>query len=170
MFVSKKPEELLLKPHDIWNNTWFLLTAGDFLEKKFNTMTVAWGSIGTMWNKPFVMVVVRPTRYTFEFMEKYDNYTVCTFPEKFRQDLKILGTKSGKDIDKISYPGLHPIASEKISSPGYLEADLIIECKKIYFDDIRPDKFLDQKIHNSYPAKDYHRMYFGEILNILEKE
>ncbi|GJQ62705.1 MAG: flavin reductase [Melioribacteraceae bacterium] len=169
MFVKKKPEELLLKPHDIWLNKWFLLTAGDFQSKNYNTMTVAWGSIGTMWNKPFAMAVVRPTRYTYEFTEKFDNFTLCAFPEKYKPDLKILGTKSGKDIDKINYEGIKAIASEVVSSPSYLEADLIIECKKIYFDDFKPENFLDPKIEKSYPLKDYHRIYFGEIVNILER-
>lgn len=170
MFGKKNPDDLLLKPHDIWHNKWFLLTAGDFRSKNYNTMTVAWGSIGTMWNKPFVMAVVRPTRYTYYFTEKFDNFTLCSFPEEYKSDLKILGSKSGKDIDKVNYEGLKAIASEVVSSPSYLEADLIIECRKIYFDDFKPENFLDPKIEKSYPLKDYHRIYFGEIVNILEKE
>ena len=106
---------------------------------------------------------------TITFTEKFDNFTLCAFPEKYKPDLKILGTKSGKDIDKINYEGIKAIASEVVSSPSYLEADLIIECKKIYFDDFKPENFLDPKIEKSYPLKDYHRIYFGEIVNILER-
>ena len=72
---------LRLNPHDLFENQWLILTCGDFEKKDFNGMTIAWGSLGTMWHRPFVQVVVRPTRYTFDFMNRYDQFTVCAFPE-----------------------------------------------------------------------------------------
>ena len=152
--------------NELWKNKWFLLTSGDF-KSSFNTMTVAWGSFGIMWNKPFVQVVVRPTRYTYEFMEEYDDFTLCSFPEKYKSDLKMLGTKSGRDTNKIEISRLTPVESKKINSPSFSEADLILECKKIYFQDMNPKNFLDPSIENNYPRKDYHRIYFGEILLIM---
>jgi len=155
---------------DLWANQWMLLTAGDFEERKFNTMTVAWGSIGFIWNKPFVQVVVRPSRYTYEFMEKYDTFTLCAFPEKYRPALELLGSKSGRDGDKIAESGLHPIAASQVAAPVFAEAELVIECRKIYWQDLNPDHFLDATIQSNYPLKDYHRVYFGEILAISTAE
>ncbi len=150
----------------MWAEQWFLLTCGDFQSSHFNTMTVAWGSFGAMWKKPFAQVVVRPTRYTYEFMEKYDSFTLCAFPEQFHRDLTFLGSTSGRDRDKIAETGLTPIASSQIASPGFDEAELIVECRKIYWDDFKPPQFLDPTIEDNYPLKDYHRVYFGEIVAI----
>ncbi|MBD3289920.1 flavin reductase family protein [candidate division KSB1 bacterium] len=160
-------EEFTSRPIDLWLNQWLLLTCGDFNKKHYNTMTVAWGSIGGMWNKPFVQAVVRPTRYTYEFMEQYDTFTLCAFPPKFRSDLQYLGTRSGRDSDKISDTKLSVIRSSKVAAPCFEEAELIIECKKIYVDNFKPDLFQDEMIEKNYPKKDYHRVYFGEILAIL---
>ena len=164
------PIDLSVKINDLWLNKWFLITSGNFEKKEFNTMTVAWGSLGIMWNRPFVQAVVRPTRYTYEFTEKYDSFTMCSFPEKYRNALKLLGTKSGRDTDKIAESGLTPIKSEAVQSPSFDEADLILECRKIYFDDIKPENFIDHSIDKNYPLKDYHRIYFGEILKIFATE
>ena len=104
-------------------------------------------------------------------MEKYDTFTLTAFPNKFKDQLKYLGTVSGRDEDKILKSGLTIISSEKVSAPGFEEAELIIECKKIYWDDFKPDNFIDDSIERSYPEKDYHRIYFGEIqlINGIEK-
>ena len=155
---------------DLWHKQWLLVTAGNFDQNKFNTMTVAWGSIGIMWNKPFVQIVVRPARHTYNFTEEFNSFTLTAFPEKYRDALKLLGTKSGKDGDKISEAGLTPSKSEIVTSPGFEEAELIIECKKIYWDDFKADNFLLDEIEKSYPQKDYHRIYFGEVLNIRGTE
>ena len=170
MFNEIPINEFLHAPFNQWLNEWFLLTSGDLSKNDFNCMTVAWGSMGTMWNKPFIQVVVRPTRYTYEFTEKYDSFTLTSFELKYRDKLKLLGTKSGRDTDKISEAGLTPMASKLVKSPGYKEAYQIFECRKIYFDDFEPDNFLDKKIFNNYPLKDYHRIYFGEVLRICVQE
>jgi flavin reductase (DIM6/NTAB) family NADH-FMN oxidoreductase RutF len=159
-------DELLVRAHAIWDEGWFLLTAGDFSERSFNTMTVSWGSFGTIWNRPFAQVVVRPTRHTHRFMERYATFTLCAFPEDCRPALELLGSRSGRDGDKIVAAGLTPIASARIPSPGFEEAHLIIECRKIYSDDLRPDRFIDRGIEEHYPLKDYHRFYFGEIVAV----
>lgn len=163
-FIDVK--QLRVNPHHIWNDQWFLLTCGDYYKDDFNTMTVAWGSFGTMWHKPFVQVVVRPTRYTYEFTENYNHFTLSAFPDTYKKALALLGRKSGRDCDKIKEAGLTPIASKEVSSPAFDEAELIIECKKIYWDDFKPERFLDPVIEKSYPQKDYHRVYFGEMIHI----
>jgi flavin reductase (DIM6/NTAB) family NADH-FMN oxidoreductase RutF len=159
-------DQFTARIHYIWSEKWFLLTSGNFQEANYNTMTVAWGSFGIMWNKPFVQVVVRPTRYTYNFLQDYESFTLCAFPERYRDALKLLGSKSGRDGDKIAETGLTPTSSKVVDAPCFEEAELIIECKKLYWDDIDPLNFLDKTIQNNYPKKDYHRIYFGEIYNI----
>ncbi len=159
-------EDFILPAYRAWKKDWFLLTAGDFGSGRFNMMTVAWGSMGAMWNRPFVMAVVRPTRYTYWFMEEYSSFTFCLFSPQYKDKLSFCGSKSGRDIDKVKECGLTPIASGKITAPGFDEAELIIECRKMYFDDFKPEHFLEEDIQKSYPRHNYHRMYFGEILSI----
>ncbi len=162
--------DFLIKANDIWDNQWLLLTSGDFEKKHFNPMTIGWGSFGIMWGLPFVQVLVRPTRYTYEFMNQYDTFTVCAFSKQYRKVLSILGTKSGRDMNKIDESGLTPIASQQVRAPGFEEAELIVECRKIYWYDITPDHFLDPSIDKHYPQKDYHRVHFGQILNLRGTE
>lgn len=155
--------ELVLPAVLRWTSSWFLLTAGDYESGEFNTMTVGWGGIGVMWNKPIAMVVVRPSRYTYEFMEQYDSFTLCVLPEAQREALQICGTKSGRDSDKIQLAGLTPIASTAVDAPGFDEAELIIECRKIYADPFKAETLLSPEIMKHYPNGDLHVMYFGEI-------
>ena len=147
---------------DLWMNQWLLLTAGTLDD--CNMMTVAWGSIGCMWSKPFAQIVVRPQRHTRKYLEQSDSFTLCAFPEEYRKDLQILGTLSGKDGDKLAKTGLTLRESTKVPAPSYHEASLILECRKTYFQDMNPSGFIDKTIQDHYSAKDYHRIYFGEIL------
>lgn len=159
-------DKFLLKGYSLWEEQWLLLTAGDFEQKKFNSMTISWGSLGVIWNKPFVQVVVRPTRYTFEFINEYPDFTLCIFPEEQRKILNKLGSKSGRDIDKIAHSGLTPCPAELVAAPAYEEAELILECRKLYWQDMDPSHFLNEKIQGNYSRNDYHRIFFGEILAI----
>ena len=159
-------DDFQTRAHQLWHRRWLLLTAGDLTAGRFNTMTVAWGSMGTMWNRPFAHVVVRPTRYTYEFMEDFDSFTLTAFAERYRPILKQLGTRSGRNMDKIGGSGLTPMPSLEVASPGFAEADLVVECRKLYWDDFDPARFLDPGIEGLYPDKDYHRIYYGEILAV----
>ncbi|MCD6355799.1 MAG: flavin reductase [Anaerolineaceae bacterium] len=158
--------ELRINPFTLWEKDWLLLTSGDFAKASYNSMTVGWGSFGYLWKKPIVMVVVRPTRFTYKFIEDYSTFTLCGFPEEYRKALTFLGTKSGRDSDKMDACGLTPIFADTVESPTFKEADLSIEVKKIYLHDFNPGKFLDPQIEKQYPSKNYHRMYFGEIKKI----
>jgi len=160
------PKELRLNAIRQWEDNWFLLSCGDFQKNTFNCMTISWGSMGVMWNKPIIQVVVRPTRHTYLFMEKYPDFTICTFGPRYKRILNILGSKSGREMDKINKSGLTAIPSIKVASPGFTEADLIIECRIIAKAPIRPEYFIDTSIGSNYPSKDYHTSYFGEIVHI----
>lgn len=163
-------EKLLARPVALWAPNWLLLTSGDFAAGRYNSMTVAWGSLGMMWNMPVAQVVVRPVRYTFEFMEQYDTFTLTAFPGKYRRALGLLGTKSGRDMDKISASGLTPIPCSQVAAPSFEQATLLIECRKVYWQDFDPAHFLDARIPDEYPQKDYHRVYYGEIVAISGTE
>ncbi len=150
----------------LFDDRWMLLTAGDFASGSFNTMTISWGSLGIMWHRPIAHVVVRPSRYTWEFIERFDSFTLCAFPAKYRQALSLLGRVSGRDGDKIAEAGLTPCAASQVAAPAFDQADLVIECRKIYWHDFDPARFLDPAIGKNYPGSDYHRSYYGEVLAI----
>lgn len=156
--------QLKLNVFNTLDKDWMLLTAGDFEQHQFNMMTVSWGTFGIMWHKPIAMVVVRPQRYTHEFTEKYSDFTISAFPPEYRSALNVCGTVSGRNVDKLAQTGLHATKACKVTAPGYEEACLVIECHKIYFDQIRPEHFLAQEIAKNYPQQDYHTFYFGEIV------
>lgn len=157
-----KIEKLLLHPVDIWKNRWLLLTAGTM--ENCNMMTVAWGSIGCMWNRPFVQIVVRPQRHTLKYLEKSDDFTLCGFSERYVKDLQHLGTVSGKDRDKLAETSLTLKPSRTVVSPSYNEASFVLECRKMYRQPMDPDGFITDAGPNAYPEKDYHVIFFGEII------
>jgi len=159
--------ELSIDVVNLWMNRWLLLTAGTITD--CNMMTVAWGSIGCMWSKPFAQIVVRPQRHTRKYIEQSDSFTLCAFPEKHQKDLQTLGTLSGRDGDKLSKTGLTLKASKRVTAPAYNEAQLILECRKIYYQDMDPHGFVDKTIQDNYAANDYHRIYFGEILSVYSE-
>lgn len=158
------PADLLIRPHHLFDRQSLLLACGDFEADHFNAMTIGWGSIGTMWGKPFAQIVVRPSRFTYEFLEAYDDFTLTAFPAEFRRDLGYLGGHSGRDGDKIAATKLTPTLASQVLSPTFAQAELSIECLKIYYTDFDPNNFLDADIQRQYPLRDYHRVYYGEIV------
>jgi len=160
-------EQLGVLPFHLWNQRWFLLAAGEHpagVSGGFNVMTVSWGGLGVMWGKPFALVVVRPGRHTRGFMDKSAAFTLSVLPESLRRILNFCGSRSGRDEDKVKATGLTPMASRLVPAPSFEEAELVLECRKSYFNDLDPAHFLDPSIEQHYPAKDYHRVYFGEVL------
>ena len=87
----------------VFDKKWALLTAGN--KDKFNTMTVSWGGLGTIWGKSVATVYVRTSRYTHEFMDDNEYFTVSFYPEEYRNVLSVMGSKSGRDIDKFALSG-----------------------------------------------------------------
>lgn len=157
-------DRLAFRPVQTWNERWFLLSAGKFPGKDHNCMTVSWGSIGVMWGKPVAVVVVRPSRHTFGLLEKHTDFTLCVFPEKYREMLNFCGSRSGRDVEKAKECDLTPVSLPGLEAPGYEEAELILGCRKLYWGDFDPRHFLAPEIERNYGGKDYHRMYYGEIL------
>jgi len=174
------PKELKGNVFELIDDKWFLITAKKYkTDGKVNTMTASWGFMGIMWAKPVVNVVVRPVRYTYEFLEEADYFTLSFFSGEYRKALNILGTKSGRDGDKIKESGLTLLdynLSEtmedeiKGKTATFKEAEITMTCKKLYYQDIDPANFQCEEIDKNYPNKDYHRMYLGEIISCVVKE
>jgi len=164
-FKETRPELLTDNAFKLIGKDWMLITAGT--PESFNTMTASWGGLGVLWERKVAFCFIRPTRYTREFVERSQNFTLSFFEERHRKALGFIGSHSGRDTDKIKETGLTPVKEE--GGVYFEEARLVLVCRKIYFQDISPDRFLDPKIEDMYPQKDYHRMYVGEIVKCLQK-
>lgn len=154
-------ESLQRNATEIIHNQWFLLTAGTF--DHCNTMTANWGGLGFMWNKPVAFCVVRPVRHTFGFVEGHPVFSMSFLPQTYRGALQFCGAHSGRDMDKFARSGLSKLSLPG-GSMGIAEADLILECKKLYFSDIQPNNFWEPGLEKFYPNQDYHRFYVAEIV------
>lgn len=168
MFETIQPEALTENVFDLIGNRWFLLTAGD-RAGGFNPMTVSWGGLGILWGRRVATCYVRPQRYTRAFMEKCGYFTLSVYPEALRGVYDLCGSKSGRDVDKVKEAGLTPVFTPQ-GAVYFAEAELVFVCKKLYFADFDPANFLDPSIFDSYPERDFHRMYVGEILALLQKK
>lgn len=146
---------------------WMLIASGNIND--YNMMTASWGSLGILWNKPIVSIFIRPQRYTFEFLEKNDFFTLNFLNSTHRGLLNVLGSVSGRDMDKMAVEGLSACETEN-KTVCFEQARLVLECKKLYYTDIDPAYFLDKAIAGNYPNKDFHRMYFGEVINTLVRK
>ena len=146
---------------------WMLISAGN--RERCNTMTASWGGLGVLWSKPVAAAFIRPQRYTYEFVEREDYFTLSFLGENWRKQLALCGSKSGRDMDKIAACGFHT-AYAAGNAPYFEEAELVLVCRKLYWQDMDPTHFLDEWIDTKcYPERDYHRMYIGEIVEMLEK-
>ena len=131
-------------------------------------MTAAWGGLGYLWNKNVATMYIRPQRYTKEFVDRTDRFTLSFFPEAHRQSLTLLGRKSGRDGDTIAEAGLPPLYID--GTTAFEEAELILVCKKLYHQELQPDNFDEKQVAEScYPTGDFHTMYIGEIEKVLVK-
>jgi flavin reductase (DIM6/NTAB) family NADH-FMN oxidoreductase RutF len=164
-FQTLDPEAVQDNVFKLIGKDWMLITAGT--RESFNTMTASWGGMGVLWDKKVCFAFVRPTRYTFEFLEKSEVYTFSFLEEQYRAILMYCGTKSGRDVNKVIETNLTPIFGN--GTVFFAEARLVMECRKIYVQDITPGNFLDQTMNEYYPKKDYHRIYVGEIIRCLKR-
>ena len=164
-FNEIRCEELTDNPFKLVGSDWMLITAGT--PDAFNLMTAAWGGLGVLWQRSVAFCFVRPTRYTYGFLEKSDRFTLSFFADEYRNMLNFCGSRSGKDVDKVAETGLAAVFENGFVY--YDQARLVFQCRKLYAQDLMPDAFLDPRINDLYPLKDYHRMYVGEILKCLRR-
>jgi flavin reductase (DIM6/NTAB) family NADH-FMN oxidoreductase RutF len=155
---------------------WMLISAGDVSRDKgnWNTMTASWGGLGVLWGKNTAFMFIRPVRYTFSFANTTPLFTLSFFDNAHHEALEIAGAKSGRDTDKAAAGGLTPIVFTGGVADGavsFKEAKEVIVCKKLYTHDFDPAAFLDPSIDSAcYPAKDYHRMFIGEIISVKARK
>lgn len=166
MFKKTGVKEIGGNIFELIGDKWMLITGGD--ETGFNTMTASWGGFGVLWQKAVAFCFVRPSRYTRKFMDYGKYYTLSFYGDKYRDMLYLCGSKSGRDIDKAKEAGLTPCRADS-GAVYFQEAELVVVCKKIYFHDFEPENFLTPEIAAVYENGDYHRMYVGEIVEVLTK-
>ena len=150
------------------DNDWMLITAGTI--DSYNTMTASWGSFGILWNKPIAICFIRPQRYTLEFINRADLFTLSFFSENYRDILNFCGGHTGRKVDKAEHTGLTPVSSEN-GSVYFSQARIVMECKKLYTDSLDPNSFLKSGLVNEiYPNHDFHHFFIGEIVNCYTSE
>lgn len=165
-FSQIAPQELSGNVFEQIGKQWMLITAGS---ERVNTMTASWGGLGVLWNKPVAFIFVRPSRHTYGFLEEQDTFSLSFFDQTYRQTLQHCGRVSGRDEDKIAACGL--TVCRNAAAPYFEQAQLVMCCRKVYFGDIDPQRFLDAGIAANYPADtDYHRVYIGVIEQVLQAE
>ena len=148
-----------------YDKKWALLTAGD--KDKFNTMTISWGGLGTLWNKPVATVYVRTSRYTHEFMDNNEYFTVSFYPEECKKALGVLGSKSGRDMDKMKESGLTAKVLDK--SVTFEEAEVTLVCKKLMKQPLEPENMQADIAKQFYGTDAPHDMYVGEVVEIQKQ-
>jgi len=148
-------------PFKLLDKDWMLVTAKS--ENKVNTMTASWGGLGVLWNKPVAFVFIRPQRYTYQFIENSEKLSLSFFTDDYRAALKLCGSKSGRDCNKIEEAGL-TLLDLPSGTQGFKEARIILDCRKLFYTDLAQGTFLEQSIPKTvYPANDFHRLYIAEI-------
>lgn len=169
-FVEVDPHEIELRPFDAFDRGWALLAAGD--AQASNCMTVSWGGVGTLWGKPAATVYVRKSRYTKEFMDGGDYFSVNLFDGTERKALGLLGSVSGRDVDKLAESGLTQSLVEGV--PVIDQAKLVLVCRKAYAGLLAPEHFRDPaadgKWYSGQDEGNYHTMYIGYVERALEAE
>ncbi|MCQ2463042.1 MAG: flavin reductase family protein [Clostridia bacterium] len=164
-FKEIDAKQIKENPVSMFDSRWALITAGN--EEKCNTMTASWGALGELWNNDVCIVFIRKSRYTKEFVDAAEKFTVSILPEEYRSALALCGKESGRDCDKFKKAGLTPLFVDGTAAVN--EADTVFVCKKLSATDILPDSFLDPSVSACYPSDDYHTMYVGKIEKVLVK-
>ena len=168
MFQQIDPKTIDQNVFSLIGEKWMLITAGT--AEQCNTMTASWGGLGVIWGAPAATCYIRPQRYTKEFIDREAYFTLCFFGEEHRKALSLCGSMSGRDIDKVKECGF-TVRTAQCGAPYFEQAELVLVCRKAYWQDMDPAHFLDGEIDNKwYPGKDYHRIFIGEIVEALRKE
>lgn len=157
--------EIPESPVELINDGWGLVSAGN--ENAFNMMTVSWGALGEIWNKDVAIIFIRPQRYTFEFLEKEELFTLSFYPEECREALTVCGRTSGRDGNKAEKAGLTPVFTD--GTVTFKEAKYTLVCRKAAGQILSAEGFIDPSINSHYNG-DCHKMYIGEILKVYKAD
>jgi len=164
--------ELDINPYTAIGEDWMLVTAGNE-ERGYNTMTASWGHLGSIWGHgedgATSVIYVRRQRHTKQFVDREEFYTLSFYPKQYRRELAYLGTKSGRDEDKVAAVGFTPVFDGEWTY--FAQASLVLVCRKLYQAPLQEACFLDQSIvQEDYPTRDFHDLYVGEILEAYINE
>ena len=164
--------ELMLNPMTMIAKEWMLITAGN-QKRGYNTMTASWGHLGSIWGHggglPTSVIFIRPQRFTKEFVDREEYYTLSFFEPEYKKALGYLGSHSGRDGDKVTAAGLTPVFLD--NTTAFAEAKLVLVCRKLYRAPLLEEGFVDKSVvEDCYPKRDLHDMYIGEITKVYVKE
>lgn len=163
-FIEIKPNEFNKSPFKLIGSDWMLITAEK--DNIANTMTASWGGLGVMWNKNVAYTVIRPQRYTKEFIDGSDTFSLCFFDKKYKKQLSYIGSVSGRDEDKISKADF--TLNHYNNTPYFEESEIIIICKKLFAQEFKPESFIEKVLaEKNYPNNDFHTLYISEIEKIM---
>jgi flavin reductase (DIM6/NTAB) family NADH-FMN oxidoreductase RutF len=166
-----KPELIPDNPFTLIDKDWFLVTANMKDENggaRVNTMTASWGGLGVLWNRNVATIYLRPSRYTKEFVDSSETFSLSVLSDKYRSKLNYLGSHSGRDEDKIAVSKLTVVDRE--GTPYFKEARLVLICRKLFAQPFAPESFTDERIMKSnYKDDDFHTMYIGEIMKVMKE-
>lgn len=137
---------------------------------KPNTMTIGWGTVGVIWSKTIFVVLVRPSRYTFECIEATGDFTVNVPASGMEQVTQLCGTVSGRDRDKFAECSLTAVPGRRVKSPTIAECEISYECVVVHRNDVIAEHLAEEIMRSAYPNRDLHRVYYGEILTTLLDE
>lgn len=165
-FVEMKLEDLAVSPFQMIGHDWMLIAA----EKcgQVNAMTASWGGLGVMWAKNVAYIVIRPQRYTKEFVDEADSFSLTFYSDQYKRMLGYMGSVSGRDENKIERAGLTTVFEQ--DTPYFEEASIVMLCKKLYVQPMKAGYFIDsEEIEKWYPECDFHTLYIGEITKVYVK-
>ncbi len=165
MFQKIDPKSLTMNPFCMMDDRWMLITAGT--PERCNTMTASWGALGWLWGVPMATCYVRPQRYTHEFVEDNEYFTLSFFAEEYRPQLKLCGAKSGRDVDKVKECGF-TVRAGAGNAPYFEQAELVLVCRKRLAMPMDPAAIPEDMKEKWYKG-DFHDIYWGEIVEALKK-
>ncbi len=171
VFQPIDANDLEINPFELYGKHWGAVTAMN--GKKVNAMTIAWGGMGVLWGVNTATIYVRQTRYTKEFLDASDTFSISFFNDTYKGALKYLGQVSGRDEDKIKNARLHVNLQDE--TPFIDEANFVLICKKLYCLDLPTDHFTEggdgmaEKFYSDEDAGNIHTMYIGQILTMMAR-
>ncbi len=141
-----------------------LLLVGTRPSGESNVMTIGWGTVGVVWGKPTFVVLVRPSRHTFGFIEDSHEFTVNVPAADMREWVGVCGSKSGRDLDKFAAYGIATSPGQNVQTATIDACPMVYECRVVHWSDMIPANLVPEAETSFYRGQDYHRMYFGQIL------
>lgn len=166
MFLKIDPKALNFNVFSAIGEQWMLITAGS--KERCNTMTASWGGLGVLWGTPMATVYIRPQRYTKQFVDENEYFTLCFFSQDYRPQLSLCGTKSGREVDKVKACGF-TVAEGAGGAPYFEQAELVLVCRKRMAMPMDPAA-MPEDVKEKWYQGDYHTMYWGEVVEALVRQ